>query len=208
MKRFIKLFTAAALSTAFGQAHAALVIGSHSFDENAFADAVAFFEPGEPNPESQFLNPEEALGAPDAVEGTIAGVALGSGGTLILEFTDNRLVGDGTSAADLVIFEGGSLEASFVSISVDGVTFFDVGRVPGGINELDIDAALAAEGLPATTRIAFVRLIDDPDQGSVNSSSAGADIDAIGALNSVAIPIPAAALLFAPLAAFFLRFRS
>jgi len=203
----LHISAAAALSLFCTNASAAVDAGGFTFANNAFADAVVAYAVGDPAPQPQFQDPSQALGAPDAEPGEVRGVALGSGGSLVLQFVDNRLVGDGTTAPDLIIFEGGSPEDSFIELSVDGVAFFSAGTALGGIAALDIDAALAAVGLPASTRIAFVRLTDDPNQGSRNSSSVGSDIDAIGALSSVAVPIPAAALLFAPALAMLRRRR-
>ena len=59
-------------------------------------------------------------------------MSLGDGGTLIVEFVDNRLTGSGNSAFDLWIFEvGPDIEDTFVAISKDGSPLYDVGKVFG-----------------------------------------------------------------------------
>ena len=189
---------AIAVGAAFGSANAAVEAEGFTFDNTAFADVVAGYTVGVPSPNARFQDPAQAVGPFLDPDGEIRGVALGVGGVLTVEFVDNRLIGDGTGGTDLVVFEGGSPEAYFVSISVDGFTFFDLGRAPGSIGEFDVDALIASEGLDPTTQFAFVRIMDDPNQGTTQGSTVGSDITAVGALSSAAVPVPAAAWLFAP----------
>jgi hypothetical protein len=163
----------------------------------SFADEVVNYSPsnfgGGPSPGNR--EPSHALGAPD-VEG-IGGacvspvnchaVSLGSGGSLTLRFTDNYLTGSNSSAVDLWIFETyGQVEPTFVDISQDGINWVSVGRVPGSTSGIDLDAY----GFDATSRFSYVRITDDPIDGAGTGASAGADIDAIGAASTVAVPEP------------------
>jgi MYXO-CTERM domain-containing protein len=141
-------------------------------------------------------DPDEALGPPDYADDTDFGFyTLGVGGSITLQFVDNALSGSGDSSPDLHVFEiGPDVEDTFVEISVDGSpgSFFAIGKVFGSTSSLDIDAALALQGLDPFTPISFVRLIDDAAEGQSNPSAdfAGADIDAVGAIRSVAPPPP------------------
>jgi hypothetical protein len=114
-------------------------------------------------------------------------VSLGDGGTITLQFVDNRLTGSGDNKADLWVFEVGTdIEDTFVEISKNGVQWFAVGKVFGSTAGVDIDAF----GWNTTNLFAFVRLRDDPLLDAQVGASVGADIDAVGAISTVAIPEP------------------
>ena len=140
----------------------------------AFADRVVDYDPNGARLNDGDDNPSEALGPPTDGE---TYVSLGGGGTIVLEFTDNTLT-DGPGD-DLAIFEiGPQVEAAFVAVSEDGRTFVDIGRVGGSTATLD----LAGRGRSGAT-YRFVRITDDPDQGDRSGGTAGADIDAVGAIH-------------------------
>src|SRR5262249_41071807 len=142
------------------------------------------------NPNLAHLRAANALGVPsgnsnDCTDSaTCAFVSLGDGGSITLEFVDNRLTGSGDGTPDLWVFEVGSIEDMFVAISKDGVDFFDPGKVSGSTQGIDIDAF----GFGPTDRFRFVRVTDDPSQGPPPDGTAGADIDAVGAISSVPPP--------------------
>jgi len=118
-------------------------------------------------------------------------VSLGVGGVLTVKFTDNLLSGSGTSAPDLWLFDMGTPDAFFIDISTDGNIWLNVGTVttvPG----VDIDAF--GHGVGDT--FAWVRLRDAPG-GQPNGPTVGADIDAIGAISTTVVPLPAPGLLLA-----------
>lgn len=143
----------------------------------AFADRVVRYDPNGTRLNDEYDNPSEALGPP--TDGTTA-VSLGRGGTLVLEFTDNVLT-DGPGD-DLALFEiGPQVEAATVAVSEDGRTWVELGRVGGSTATLD----LAGRGRRGGA-YRFVRITDDPGQGGTSGASAGADIDAVGALNGSA----------------------
>ena len=113
-------------------------------------------------------------------------VSLGSGGSIVLRFDDNKLTGSGSNALDLWVFEvGPNVEDTFVDISMDGVNWFAVGKVFGSTAGIDIDAF----GFTAADLFGFVRLTDDPNEGGGGSGgTVGADIDAVGAISTVPTP--------------------
>lgn len=156
----------------------------------AYAEAVAGFTPG-PGPLPQFLNPQNSVGAPD-YSATAPGagtcndtqqttVTLGVGGSLTLEFQSSSFSGSGTPDPDLWIYERGpDVEATFVSVSFDGVTWLSAGQVGGAVSSIDLDAF----GFGPQDLLRFVRLVDDPAQGETGGCSPGADIDAVAALSA------------------------
>ncbi|MCQ8183773.1 hypothetical protein [Parvularcula maris] len=168
---------------------------------SSFADRVVSTDTGELAPTNTFnLIADNAIGTPDNFARS-----LGRGGNIVLQFTDNALTGSGDDAEDLFVFEvGPDIEDTEVEISQDGVNFISVGRVFGSTSRIDIDPFLASAGLDPFTKFFFVRLTDVASEGQQFGQYVGADIDALGAISSVEIspvPVPAAALLFGPLAA-------
>jgi hypothetical protein len=152
----------------------------------SWADAVGSFTPGDPAA-SRSRDPGAALGEPDyqgtddaADEATY--VSIGHGGELVLELTDNVLV-DG-EGPDLAIFEiGPEVEPMIVAISEDGQNgFIEVGRVEGSTCSVDI-ASFAEPG----QRFRFIRLTDAKAGKSNDSEWPGADVDAVGAINTSSI---------------------
>ena len=123
---------------------------------------------------SPYDDPARALGIPDDTV-----TSLGLGGTIILAFDENFLVTSGDSAEDLWIFERGNLEATYVSISTDGVTWISVGEVPGGTSGVDIDS-FTGTGVILNREYKFVKLIDVYN----STTKDGADIAAVGASSS------------------------
>ncbi len=189
--RNTKIAVAMRVSTTFFVAIGLSFALCRNASADAYADAVESYKPvinesGEPTPPHR--NAESALGAPD-YDGAACSdprscqyVSLGSGGALTLQFMDNALTGSGNSDPDLFIYEiGPDLEDTFVEISADNVTYFPVGKVLGSTSTVDIDAF----GFGAGDTFVFVRLTDDPAEGSQGGSTVGADIDAVEALTSL-----------------------
>jgi hypothetical protein len=181
--------------------------GGADFPQGAisFADAVVSYTPGSTlHPLTR--DPSDAVGLPNTDISTLTQcqaaidcpfVSLGIGGSLILRFIDNVLTGSGSSAPDLFIFETGPLvQGTFVAISSDGINWSDVGAVGGSVRGIDIDQF----GFDSSDVFTFVRLIDNaiidqPDEQGESLLVLGADIDAVGAISTVFVPIPPAALL-------------
>lgn len=192
-------------------AHAALYNGVE-FPQGAasFADSVANFSPG-PGPAAAFLDQNQSLGVPDVTQTTgllcfqvptpqnCKFTSLGDGGSLTLRFTNNVLTGSSLTGTadgfnDLWVVEVGVAESTNVEISTDGSTWIDVGDIVGGggssINVFTYGFDIDAFGFDVNDSFTWVRLTDvltDPD-----TSPQGADIDAVGAIQTV-IPLPAAA---------------
>ena len=131
---------------------------------------------------------EQRSAHPTSSAGAAEYASLGDGGSITLEFVDNRLTGSGDSNADLWVFEiGPDVEDTFVEISTNGVTWSAVGKVLGSTRGVDIDAF----GFTQSDQFRFVRLTDDTAEGAQSGGTVGADIDALGAISSVAAPPPA-----------------
>lgn len=153
----------------------------------SFADEVVAFQPdfskGTIPTHANFTDPSFALGAPDYSGGNrgTGSVSLGSGGRIVLKFSNNRLTGSDSRRPDLHIFEvGPEVEDTFVEISEDGSVWHSVGKVFGSTSSIDIDAF----GFTSSDAFIFVRLTDDPRKGSGSGPTVGADIDAVGAIST------------------------
>ena len=186
--------------------HAALIGNSQGGAEFplgaiSFADAVVSYMPGmvgsqptEPN-----RGAANALGLPDyagaincTTQVNCPYVSLGDGGSIVLQFVDNVLTGSDSSDLDLWVFEVGSdIEDTFVDVSFDGVTWSAVGKVFGSTAGIDLDAF----GLGASDIFRYVRLTDDTNADDQSGATVGADIDAVGAISTSAVPLPAGSLL-------------
>jgi hypothetical protein len=181
----------------------AVLIGGVEFPEGiaSFADSVLSYDPViSSGPTEPHRIPENALGIPDYTgdsdctgNATCAFVSLGDGGSITLQFTDNLLTGSGDASDDLWIFEvGPDVEDTFVDISWDNITWHSVGSVGGSTAGVDIDAF----GFGITDLFRYVRLTDDGDKDDQTGRTVGADIDAVGAISTTVIPVPAGFYLF------------
>lgn len=176
------------------------LIGGIEFPQGAvsFADSVVSFSPGlvgsGAEPSAPHLGAGNALGAPNyagvnscASQPACSFVSLGDGGSIVLRFVDNKLTGSDSTARDLHIFEvGPDVEDTFVDISKDGITWYGVGKVFCATSSVDIDAF----GWGKSDVFEYVRLTDDGAEGGQSGITVGADIDAVGAISSVATPVP------------------
>jgi len=148
---------------------------------SSFADEVVSY-----NPSTGVLghdNASMALGIPDYTNNTNY-VSLGDEGTLVLKFTDNSLTTSGNENKDLWVFEvGNKFESTDVYISKDGINWTYVGYTTNSTSGIDIDAYIGSEGVVLGEQYSYVKLIDKLPHES-DSPSAGADMDAVGAINS------------------------
>lgn len=167
------------------------IIGGVDFPQGAisFADAVVSYTPGTGGLTNPHMGPANALGVPDYVSTSVncssqltcPYVSLGSGGSVVLQFTDNVLTGSDSDALDLWIFEiGPDVEDTFVFVSTDGLDWLDVGKVFGSKSGIDLDAF----GYDASWAFSYVKLIDDAAEGATSGVTVGADIDAVGAIST------------------------
>lgn len=156
--------------------------------ELSFADQVVSYNPGASVPSEPHRRAEASIGVPDWTGGSSCRskqactfVSLGSGGALVVQFIDNVLTGSGNEDMDLWVFEvGPDVEDMSVEISMDGRNWLSVGSIGGGKAGVDIDAF----GYGPDAEFSFVRLIDDPERGQKGGRTAGADIDAVGAIST------------------------
>lgn len=147
--------------------------------EISFADKVVEYTIGDPAPIEKYRDSNHSLHEPDYKNyHTPSFVSLGCGGVLVVKFTDNgfmNLPGD-----DLYIFEvGPSREGAKIEISENGKDWIYAGKIAGGKSSID----LSDQGVDQETVFYYVRITDLKDL--CRSMSAGADIDAVGAINSV-----------------------
>jgi MYXO-CTERM domain-containing protein len=166
----------------------AVEIGGVEFPqgEGSFADRVVDFAVAA-NVSGANDDPQSVLGLPDYdTGGAEPHFSLGnatstvSTGFVTVEFVDNRLID--VTGDDLYIFEvGPQVEATNVSISRDGTTWYELGRISGGTRAIDLANFPA---VPGNTLFRYVRLSDYPDGSSSGSPYAGPDIDAIGAIGA------------------------
>lgn len=167
---------------------AAEEFGGVDFPQGAasFADSVVSLNRGSEGTLGQASN---ALGPPDRNQHPDLddnAVTLGNGGQLTIEFTDNVLTGSGDNAADLFIFESGDIQENVtVSLSTNGNVFFPCGQTQESqTGRIDVDACGVGRG----DAIRFVRVTDIADHRFATDNSAGADIDAIGAITTLIDP--------------------
>lgn len=144
----------------------------------SFADKVTSFKPGAKPSQAPFDNPASALGEPDYKStNSPEFISLGCDGTLVLEFVDNVLVD--VDGMDLYVFEVGPfVEETELSISADGKTWRQVGRIEGSRADVDIAAVAKPD-----ERFRFVRLSNVSKKGCGGKHS-GADIDAVAAVGA------------------------
>ncbi|MFK5981678.1 MAG: OmpA family protein [Flavobacteriaceae bacterium] len=145
----------------------------------SFADSIIEFNIGKPLPYKKFSDSSQALNAPNyTAYNTPNYVSLGCKGSLTVAFTDNGFMN--LPGNDLYIFEvGPSEEAAKIEISVDGVEWFFAGNISGGKSIIDLEN----ENIPTETVFYFLKITDQKEV--CKSKTAGADIDAVGAINSV-----------------------
>jgi len=146
----------------------------------SFADSLVSYRVGNPAPIQKYRDSTQVLHEPDYIGYRTPNFAsLGCEGVLVVKFIDNgfmNLKGD-----DLYIFEvGPSRESAMIEISEDGKNWIYAGTIAGGKSALN----LSAEGIDRSTVFYYLRVTDLMDLCE-HSISAGADIDAIGAINSV-----------------------
>jgi len=118
------------------------------------------------------------LGEPDVLQGfdieDITGIhSLGLGGSITVQFTDNALTD--VNGPDLYIFEIGQIEPTDLEISKDGKSWIKVGKIDGGVAEVDISPFAKPGEL-----FYYVRLTDLKKE----SGLPGADVDAIAAIGA------------------------
>ena len=182
--------------------------------DDSFADQVVSFNRATNANGSATTNGVQAstLGAPDGPDNTGATAAspsLGDGGSMTLRWTDNALTGSGNANPDLHIYERGTqYEDTHAWVSPDGTNYTYVGRTTGGQpGKVNIDAvpatqpdgsanriydgtpggvaATGSNGFGVSARLTHVRVLDVTGHLDNGGAFAGADIDAVGAIETV-----------------------
>lgn len=152
--------------------------------QEAFADEAVEYKVGKKKPPHLWESPDAALGIPnfrdhegDRLARKPSFAALGGGGSITLRFTDNSIID--LPGGDIYIFE--PLENSSpvkVEVSRDGKYWIDLGPDLRTASEIDIAGKGGKNATFNFIRITDLSDIDPADQWP------GADIDAVGALNS------------------------
>jgi outer membrane protein OmpA-like peptidoglycan-associated protein len=145
----------------------------------SFADSLISYRVGFPTPIQKYRDSTQCLDEPNYKRYLIPNfISLGCGGEIVVKFTDNGFMN--LKGNDLYIFEvGPSREPAFVEISENGLDWIYAGKISGGKSSIDLtDANIDKETVFYYLRVTDLKTL-------CKSKSAGADIDAIGAINSV-----------------------
>lgn len=145
----------------------------------SFADSIVDFKMGKPEPFKKYSDSSQALFEPNYITYDKPNyLSLGCKGILTVAFTDNGFMN--LQGNDLYIFEvGPSKEAAKIDISENGVDWIFAGNITGGKSIIELED----QKIPSDKVYYFLRITDN--KGVCNSKTAGADIDAIGAINCV-----------------------
>ena len=186
--RFLFLFWTILLSTfvndLYSQSATIYKINRHEsvyipLGKISFADSIVAFNIGKPVPFKTYSDSSQALNAPNYISYDIPNyVSLGCKGDLTVAFTDNGFMN--LRGNDLYIFEvGPSKEAAKIEISENGDDWIFAGNITGGKSIIDLED----QNISSKKVFYFVRITDQ--KKVCNSKTAGADIDAVGAINCV-----------------------
>lgn len=138
----------------------------------SFADKVVKAN----HPQLMTQEVKNVLGEPDVIEtfDDVSGIhSLGLGGDLSIQFVDNALTD--VNGPDLYIFEIGQLEPTELEISKDGKTWIKVGKIDGGVAEVDIAPFVKLGELFYYARLKDLKM---------DSALPGADVDAIATIGA------------------------
>lgn len=138
------------------------------------------YKKGDPPPIPANANPQDAIGPPNFNELYVSGfVCLGTGGELVVQFTDNALIN--IDGPDLYVFEMGKyVEETWLYVSKDNKTWIGVGKISGGNALVDIGDSTKPGEL-----FRYVKLVDARTPlPKIDRMWPGADIDAIAAIGS------------------------
>jgi outer membrane protein OmpA-like peptidoglycan-associated protein len=145
----------------------------------SFADSLISYKVGSPSPVQKYRDSTQCLDEPNYIRYLIPNfTSLGCGGELTVQFTDNGFMN--LKGNDLYIFEvGPSREQAKVEISQNGLDWIYGGKISGGKATIELsDANIDTETVYYYLRVTDLKTL-------CKSKSAGADIDALGAINSV-----------------------
>jgi outer membrane protein OmpA-like peptidoglycan-associated protein len=146
----------------------------------SFADKLIYYKMGNPPPIKENANANDAIGKPNFNLEYVSGfVSLGTGGELVLSFTDNALVN--IDGPDLYVFEVGKyVEETYLYVSKNGKTWINVGKIGGGNALVDIGDSTKSGDI-----FTYIKLVDARTATQkVDKMWPGADIDAVAAIAS------------------------
>ncbi len=145
----------------------------------SFADSVIEYKIGNPAPYKRYSDITQCLNEPNYITYSYPTyLSLGCKGSLTIVFKNNGFMN--LPGYDLYIFEvGPSKEAAKIEISENGIDWEFAGNIAGGKSAIELsDAEINSE------KVYYYLRITDLKEVCV-SKTAGADIDAIGAINAV-----------------------
>ncbi len=145
----------------------------------SFADSVIDFKIGNPAPYKRYSDITQCLNEPNYITYSYPTyLSLGCRGSLTVAFKDNGFMN--LPGYDLYIFEvGPSKEAAKIEISQNGIDWEFAGNISGGKSAIE----LSDEDINPEKVYYYLRITDLNEV--CKSKTAGADIDAIGAINAV-----------------------
>jgi outer membrane protein OmpA-like peptidoglycan-associated protein len=146
----------------------------------SFADKLVSYKMGNPAPIPENAEPADALGIPDFNLERVTGfVSLGTGGELVLAFTDNALVN--REGPDLYVFEVGRyVEETWLYVSKNGKDWIHVGKISGGNALIEIGDSTKPGDI-----FTYIKLVDAGTASNKGDKMwPGADIDAVAAIGS------------------------
>ncbi len=146
----------------------------------SFADKLIYYKMGSPPPIKENANASDAIGKPNFNLEYVSGfVSLGTGGELVLSFTDNALVN--IDGPDLYVFEVGKyVEETYLYVSKNGKTWINVGKIGGGNALVDIGDSTKSGDI-----FTYIKLVDARTVTQKGDKMwPGADIDAVAAIGS------------------------
>lgn len=141
-----------------------------------FATQVISYNPGSGASGNSAL-PQNALGVPN---GSL--LSLGKSGNVVLQIGPNALKADGTSAADLYVYEGGWWDSFDVYISADNVTFKKLTATTSAKGAGSAGSWLGFNiDSQVDTQLAYpyVKIVDTSNSTSTVAGTDGADIDGV-----------------------------
>jgi len=157
------------------------------FKKISYADSIVFYDPGAlgyhtgGEPALDYQDTDKALGEPDCKTDNDSGfVSLGDGGTLVVKFSDNILING--PGADLQVFEVGRDEHVDVWVSQDNKIYIPL--IKSETSDYTFEFNLQTENTYAYRYVKIRDIYDDIMSSDSTDQTAGADIDAISALNT------------------------
>ncbi len=145
----------------------------------SFADSVVDYKIGKPAPYKRYRDIKQCLDEPNYISYSLPTyLSLGCRGSLTVVFKNNGFMN--LPGYDLYIFEvGPSKEAAKIEISENGLDWVFAGNISGGKSAIELNE----QNINPENVFYYLRITDLNEV--CNSKTAGADIDAIGAINSV-----------------------